>query len=164
MAQAPASFKYQAVLRDARGNIRANTSTSIVISILQGNTTGTSVYRETHSASTDGYGLINLEIGKGIATIGTFSGINWGTSTYFVKVTVDGVEMGTAQLLSVPYALYANNAGNGFSGNYSDLIGKPILFDGTWSGLNGKPKFAKVATSGSYIDLTNKPILFDGTW
>jgi len=62
MAQAPASFKYQTVLRDARGNIRANTSTSIVISILQGNTTGTSVYRETHSASTDGYGLINLEI------------------------------------------------------------------------------------------------------
>ena len=111
-SQTPQSFKYQAVLRDTRGNVKSNTSTSIIISILQGSATGAAVYTETHSATTDGYGLINLEIGKGTATAGTFSGINWGTSTYFVKVTVDGVEMGTSQLLSVPYALYAKAVGS----------------------------------------------------
>ncbi len=175
IAQSPASFKYQAVLRDIRGNVKANTSTSIKIDILTGNATGTAVYTETHSVTTDGYGLINLEIGKGTVTLGTFSGINWGTSTYFVKVTVDGVEMGTSQLLSVPYALYAEKAGNGFNGNYNDLINiptlssvartgsyndlinKPVLFDGTWNSLTGKPALSLVATSGSYGDLNNKP-------
>jgi hypothetical protein len=152
------------VLRDARGNIKANTSANIIISILQGSATGTTVYSETHSTTTDDFGLINLEIGKGTVTNGTISGINWGAGTYYVKVTVDSVEMGTGQLLSVPYALYAANAANGFSGSYNDLTNKPTLFDGTWGSLTGKPTLATVATSGSYNDLTNKPVLFDGTW
>jgi uncharacterized protein (TIGR02145 family) len=163
-SQAPVSFKYQAVLRDVRGNIKANTSAGIIISILQGSATGTTVYSETHSITTDGYGLINLEIGKGTVTNGTFSTINWGSGPYFVKVVVDGVEMGTSQLLSVPYALYATKAANGFSGSYIDLTDKPTLFDGAWSSLTGKPSFATVATSGSYTDLKNKPALFDSTY
>jgi hypothetical protein len=163
MGQAPSSFKYQAVLRDARGNIKANTATSIIISILQGSATGTVVYSETQSATTDSYGLINLELGNGTATVGTMSAINWATGTYFVKVSVDGVEMGTGQLLSVPYALYATKAANGFSGSYNDLTNKPSLFDGTWSSLSGKPAFATVATSGSYADLSDKPTLSIGT-
>jgi hypothetical protein len=164
IGQAPASFKYQAVLRDARGNIKSNSSVSHVISILQGSASGTVVYSETQNTITDGYGLINLEIGKGTATVGTMSGINWSTGTYFIKISVDGVEMGTSQLLSVPYALYASKAANGFSGSYLDLTNKPVLFDGAWSSLTGKPSFATVATSGSYNDLINKPTLFDGTW
>ena len=110
--QVPLSFKYQAVLRDARGNTKANIATQIAISVLKENANGTVVFSETHSATTDGYGLINLEIGKGTPKIGTLSGIDWGTSSYFIKVNVDGVEMGTSQLLSVPYALYAKTAGN----------------------------------------------------
>lgn len=182
LGQAPASFKYQAVLRDARGNIKANTLTSIKIDILQGSATGTAVYTETHSTTTDGYGLINLNLGNGTPTNGNMSSINWGTGVYFVKVTVDGVDMGTSQLLSVPYSLYAKTAGNGFSGIYSELTGKPDLFNGTWTSLTGKPTtisgygitdafngtwtsltgkpiFATVATSGSYADLINKPTL-----
>ena len=111
LSQTPQSFKYQAVLRDARGNIKANTATNIVIGIIPGSATGTAVYSETHNTTTDGYGLINLEIGKGTVTVGSFSGIDWGTNTYFVKVTLDGVEMGASQLLSVPYALYAKASG-----------------------------------------------------
>jgi uncharacterized protein (TIGR02145 family) len=162
-SQSPSSFKYQAVLRDVRGNIRVNTSATIGISILQGSSTGTSVYSENHTTTTDSYGLINLEIGKGTVTLGTFSGINWASGTYFVKVTVDGVEMGTSQLLSVPYALYATKAANGFSGSYLDLTNKPSLAtvatSGSYVDLNNKPTFATVATSGSYADLTSKPTL-----
>jgi hypothetical protein len=67
-------------------------------------------------------------------------------------------------LMSVPYALYATKAGNGFSGNYNDLTNKPSLFDGTWQSLSGKPGFATVATSGNYNDLSNKPTLFSGNY
>jgi len=163
-AQAPSSFKYQAVLRDARGNTKANTKVTIIIDILQGSTSGIKVYSETHNVTTDTYGLINLEIGKGTSTLGSISGIDWSEGPYFIRVTVDGIEMGTNQLLSVPYALYAKTAGNGFSGFYNDLKAKPLLFDGTWTSLTGKPVFATVSTSGSYNDLINKPVIFSGAW
>ncbi len=63
--QSPASFNYQAVLRDASGAIKANTSATIRIDLLQGSTTGTSAYSESFSVTTNAFGLINLQIGKG---------------------------------------------------------------------------------------------------
>lgn len=110
LGQAPASFKYQSVLRDSRGNFRANTNVSIGIDIIQGTVSGTTVYSENHSVTTDGFGLINLEIGKGVPSKSTLSAISWGTDTYFIRIFVDGIEMGTSQLLSVPYALHAKTA------------------------------------------------------
>lgn len=163
LAQAPLSFKYQAVLRDKNGNVKVSASVSMVISILQGSTTGTVVYTEIHNATTDIFGVLNLDIGKGTVTSGTFSGINWSTGTYFIKLTVDGVEIVTTQLLSVPYALYATKAGNGFSGNYNDLTNTPTLSTvattGNYNDLSSKPAFATVATSGKYADLSSKPTL-----
>lgn len=103
--QAPAGFNYQAVLRDGSGNLKANTNVTIQISILQGSATGTSVFSETHNTTTNDFGLVNLQIGS-VETTG-FAGINWADGPYFIKLVVDGVEMGTSQLLSVPYALYA---------------------------------------------------------
>jgi hypothetical protein len=154
LGQVPASFKYQAVLRDARGNIRANTATSIIIEILQGSAAGTVVYSETHNITTDGYGLINLDLGKGTATISSMSLVNWNTGIYFVKVTVDGSVMGTSQLLSVPYALYSDKAGNGFSGNYADLINKPTLANGTVSSVTGTaPVNVSAATTSPVISM-----------
>ena len=108
--QAPAGMKYQAVLRDSRGNIKVNTATTINIDILEGGSSRKIVYSENHYTTTNIYGLINLEIGNGSVTNGSFSDINWSKSTFFVRVYVDGVEMGTDQLLSVPYALHSNTA------------------------------------------------------
>jgi hypothetical protein len=171
LAQTPQSFRYQAVARDNSGNILASQPVSFKISILSGSVSGTAVYSETHHGlSTNAFGLVELEIGKGIPVAGTFSAIDWGSNIYFVKIEMDPAGGGTyqtlstSQLLSVPYALYSQKAGNGFSGNYNDLTNKPLLFDGTWVSLTGKPTFATVATSGSYTDLLNKPVLFDGTW
>ena len=123
--QAPASFKYQAVLRDVSGNVRANADVSIDIAIIQGSASGSQVFIETHIETTNEFGLVNLEIGSK-NTIG-FLDINWSAGPYFIKVSVDGTEMGTSQLLSVPYALYAKTAENGFSGDYNDLDNKPDL-------------------------------------
>ncbi len=79
------------------------------------------MFRETHAAVTNAYGIVNLNIGAGTVTSGSMSSIDWSAGPYFIKITVDGTEIGTSQLLSAPYALYAKNAGNGFSGNYNDL-------------------------------------------
>jgi uncharacterized protein (TIGR02145 family) len=132
VAQAPQSFKYQAVARDASGVIMANKSVSFKISILFGNTIGPSVYTETHiGKTTNGFGLIDLEIGNGTPVSGTFASITWSNGPYFIKIEMDPAGgstyqvIGVSQFLSVPYALYAKSAGSNFSGNYNDLTNKP---------------------------------------
>ncbi|MBN2213408.1 MAG: hypothetical protein JW723_04125 [Bacteroidales bacterium] len=112
-SQSPQAFKYQAVARDGSGNILANQSVSVKISILQGTPTGSIAYSETHNVSTDAYGLINLNIGEGTPVSGAFSGISWGNDKFYLKLEMDPAG-GTSyeafepsQLLSVPYALHA---------------------------------------------------------
>jgi hypothetical protein len=145
MAQAPQSFKYQAVLRDGSGNVKASTAVSINISILQGSASGTAVYSETHSATTNAYGLVNLDLGNGTPTTGTFANIDWSTGTYFVKVAIDGVDMGASQLLSVPYALYAESSGTpGVKGDKGD---QGLKGDKGDTGLPGTPGADGLTTS-----------------
>ena len=158
-AQAPQSFKYQAVVRNADGEPYANKNIAMRIGIVQGSVSGQAVYTETHQVASTDLGLVNLEIGKGTPVTGTFSAINWGAGTYFVKVEFDPnagssfTLLGTSQLLSVPYSLYAEKAGNGFSGNYNDLTNKPDLSQFV-TAEQLPPPF-----SGNYNDLTNKPDL-----
>jgi hypothetical protein len=117
-AQSPEAIKYQAVARDVNGDVYANTNVSMRISVLETSTTGPAVYVETHSVTSNDYGLINLEIGTGTPVTGTFPAINWGADLHYIKVEIDPAGgnnyevMGTSQMLSVPYALYAKNAGN----------------------------------------------------
>lgn len=149
-SQTPEAFKYQAVVRNSSGDILSNRNVSFRINILQGSENGNIVYTELHSFTTNDFGLVNLEIGNGSPTNGSFNNIIWANDKYFIRVELDisgGTDfqlMGTSQLVSVPYALYARKAGNGFSGNYNDLAEKPVL--------------ATVATTGNYSDLANKPI------
>ncbi|MBS4013790.1 MAG: hypothetical protein KGZ97_08520 [Bacteroidetes bacterium] len=113
VSQSPLGFNYQAVIRNAAGEIIANQEVGIEISILQGSVSGTVVYSEDFFPETNDFGLINLIIGSGAAKVGSFAGINWSTANYFIKIAVDinggtsFVEMGTTQLLSVPFANYA---------------------------------------------------------
>lgn len=124
-SQIPQSFSYQAVARDNSGNVIANQQVSIKISILQGSITGSSVYSETATPTTNQFGLINLLIGQGL-TIDNFSAINWSSGQYFLKIEMDEAGgnsyklMGTTQLVSVPFALYAANAPSSFNFNYPD--------------------------------------------
>ncbi|MFI5151397.1 MAG: hypothetical protein ACHQRM_16840 [Bacteroidia bacterium] len=117
----PQGFNYQAVARDASGAEMGNhTFSAVMVEILDN--LGTVVYSETHaSVTTNGFGLMNLVIGPGTpTTTGIFSSITWGASTHSIRVSVnDGagfVQMGTTQLWSVPYALYAGNGSGGPTG------------------------------------------------
>ena len=117
--QAPEGFKYQAVVRDAGNTILNNQSVGMRMTIQQGSIGGTAVYQETFSTTTNAYGLVNLEIGNGTVVTGTFATIDWANGPYFIETAVDvtgGTSytvMGTSQLMSVPYALYAKTSGNG---------------------------------------------------
>ncbi|MDP6909053.1 MAG: collagen-like protein, partial [Flavobacteriales bacterium] len=107
-AQAPQGINYQAVVRDAGGNELVSQAVSLRMTILENNTT--TVYQETHSATTNDFGLVNLVIGQGTATQGVFADIDWSTGNYFAQTEVDvsgGTNyalMGSQQLMSVPYA------------------------------------------------------------
>jgi hypothetical protein len=121
-AQAPQSFNYQAVARDASGAVLSNQAVSFRISLLQGSATGTNVYSETHPATTNQFGLVNFAIGGGTLVSGSFANINWAQGPYFVQVELDAtggsnyVIMNTTQLLSVPYAMYAASSGSSIPG------------------------------------------------
>jgi uncharacterized protein (TIGR02145 family) len=91
-----------------------NRSVSLKITILSGTINGSSVYSETHAKTTDASGLISLQIGNGTVISGIFANIDWGGATHFIKLEVDFsggsnyVVLGTQELMSVPYALYAS--------------------------------------------------------
>jgi hypothetical protein len=119
-AQTPSSFRYQAVARNNSGNVLDNQNVSFRISILSGSASGTIAYRETHTGkTTNAFGLVEIEIGKGTPVNGTFSAINWGSNSYFVQVEMDPAggasyqTLSTSQLLSVAYALHAKTVETG---------------------------------------------------
>jgi len=133
MAQAPEKFTYQAVVRNASNALVANAPVGVRVSVLSGSAAGSPVYVETHSVNTNANGLITLEIGGGTVQTGSFLGISWNNGVYFLKTEIDpdgGSNYSvttTQQLLSVPYALYAKEAANGFSGDYNDLTNTPTI-------------------------------------
>lgn len=133
-AQAPQKFSYQAVVRN-ESNTLVRGTVGVRVSILQGGVNGTVVYQETHTTTTNINGLMTLEIGGGTMLSGDFATIDWADGPYFLKTETDpngGTNYtieGTQQLLSVPYALYAGNAANSFSGSYNDLTDLPQMPD-----------------------------------
>lgn len=122
-AQAPQKMSYQAIIRNSSGLLVVSSQVGMRISILQSSENGTAVYVETQTPTTNINGLVTIEIGTGNLVSGNFSAINWGSGTYFIKTETDpngGSNysiVGSSQLSSVPYALFAANAGlgNGWS-------------------------------------------------
>ncbi|MBC7863174.1 MAG: collagen-like protein, partial [Bacteroidia bacterium] len=151
-AQAPQKMSYQAVIRDASSNLVTSSPIGMQISILQGSPTGTPVYVETQTGSTNINGLVSLEIGTGTVISGNFSTISWAAGTYFIMTETDPTGgtsytiAGTTQLMSVPYALYAETSGTGGPQGPTGATG-PSGLDGT----NG----AVGATGPSGLDGTN---------
>ena len=112
-SQAPEAFNYQAIARDAKGDVLVNKAVSVLIEILNESSV---VYSESHNVVTNQFGLLNLQVGKGTPVQSLFSDIDWSTGNYFISVSIDTnggtdfTNLGSAQLLSVPYALYAGKS------------------------------------------------------
>jgi hypothetical protein len=117
-SQSPQSFKYQAIARDTEGNLLSGKQISLRINLIQGTEEGKIVYSEIHNVATNNFGLFNLAIGTGNEKNGDFNTIDWSSGLYFVGIDMDVnggkdfISMGISQLLSVPYALYAERSGD----------------------------------------------------
>ena len=115
-AQAPQGFNYQATVRNSSGDLIVNTNVYFKFNVIQGSQTAVPIFTETHYVPTDDLGQVNLVIGQGTANTGIFSELDWSLGSYYLGIELDTgsgyVAMGTTQLLSVPYALYAESAGD----------------------------------------------------
>ena len=122
-SQSPDAFNYQTVVRDGSGNILANQNVGFRIALLQGGPTGAIVYQESFLPTTNGFGLANMAVGTGTVLNGSFGNIDWANGPYYMQTAVDPTGgnayavLGTSELISVPYALYAKNVPS----NLSDL-------------------------------------------
>lgn len=138
LAQAPSQFNYQGVARDNDGNVLENQAIGLQIDLHQSTATGTIVFTETHATSTNSFGLFNINIGNGSAQLGTISGIDWSSGPYFSEVSLDITgdinyqSMGTSQLLSVPYAMYAETSGDAGSSVFVNTAGVTSNENGTY--------------------------------
>lgn len=115
-AQSPFQFNFQAVARNLAGNPLTNQSVDFRLSVLQGSVNGPAVYMEEQAAVTNNFGLANLLVGSGDATMGSLATVEWENGPYFLQIELDILNgegyqlMGTSALASVPYALHAKTS------------------------------------------------------
>jgi len=139
-AQSPQKMSYQAVIRNNSNALVSNQAVGMQISILQGSISGTAVYVETQTPTTNANGLVSVEIGTGTVVSGTFSTIDWSNGPYFIKTETDPTGgtsytiTGTSQLLSVPYALHAKTA-ESVTGTITET--DPVFGASVASGITG---------------------------
>lgn len=143
IGQTPQSINFQGVARDNGGQILPNQSIGVRISILDGSQNGTMQMVEVHATSTNQLGLFNLQIGSGTPVLGALALVDWRTGgTKWLRIEMDSSGgtnyqlMGTQQLISVPYALFANDAaslqGNPVS-NTAPQLNQSLIWNGlTW--------------------------------
>lgn len=177
LAQVPQALNYQAVARNSMGQAISSQNIGVRFSITDASG-GTVYYQEKHTAITNSFGLFSLSIGKGTSTNGTFSTVRWETGDKFLKVEIapqggsDYTLQGVTQLLSVPYALFAEKtnliAGPGIKisknmitaeflpGRGIEIEGNVISTRQAWL-LNGNG----ATTSANFLGTTdNRPVNF----
>ncbi len=149
-SQVPQGISYQAVVRNASNVLVSNSTVSAFITIQKDSANGTLVYGEIDNATTNANGLFSVVIGRGQSQIGSLSNINWGNGVYYIRSAIDPAGgtnrtiVGSSQILSVPYALYAaNGTANG------NKVGDMQYWDGT------KWTLISAGTNGSVLTLCN---------
>ena len=155
-AQAPQGFNYQATVRNNAGALIINKSVSFKFNIIQINSATTPVYSENQTVTTDDLGQVSLVIGKGTASTGSFATIDWSVGTYYLGIELNAgngfVAMGTTQLLSVPYALYAKSSGTSLIPTLASVLAKNNSANATKIANLADPTEAQDAATKNYVD------------
>ncbi len=139
-SQSPQGIPYQAVMRNADGSVMASSAVNLIFMIHDGTANGTIVYQESHALTSNAQGLVSCEVGNGNASQGTFASINWGSGAKFLHVMMGSTDLGTQQMMSVPYALHSSSADNAV--NATNAV----------SAANG---FSSVSTTGDTLYMAN---------
>lgn len=112
--QSTSVINYQGIAVDVNQLPIVNSNIGLRFSVLDATSSGTVLYTETHSTTTDGFGYFKAYLGGGTATVSSFSSIPWSNGNpKFLKVDMDDQggtlyrNIGTTQLVSVPYAMHA---------------------------------------------------------
>jgi hypothetical protein len=136
-AQVPSGFNYQAVARNSAGVTLPNQRVNLRFSVHDIGATGTIVYQETDTATTNGFGLFTTVIGGGNVTMGTFGHVDWASANKFLQVEMDPTggttftNIGTSQLQSVPYAQVAASLSNTVAFSARDISFTDIPSNGS---------------------------------
>ncbi|WP_020534596.1 tail fiber domain-containing protein [Lewinella cohaerens] len=134
-SQAPEKFKFQAVARDAGGSPYLSENLAVRVSLVRDGVSGLVDYAERHEITTSPLGVFDLEIGGGSPLSGDMNNLDWGAHAYYLKIDMDPnsgtnyTNLGTSQLLSVPYAIYAREAANGSGGGDPTDELQNLLYD-----------------------------------
>lgn len=156
-AQSPQRFNYQAVARNAQGVVLANQPISIRASILQGSPGGASQYSESHLVASNQLGLFTLAIGGGVPITGDFQSIAWADGAKYLKIEMDATGgnnyelIGINQLLSVPYAVFADQV-NLHGGSGISISNNIITNTGDLSDSN---ELQQLSINGNTLQISN---------
>jgi len=164
-AQAPQKLSYQAIIRDADGALLANQGIRIEFSILQGSASGPSVYTEVHTPTTNPNGLVTTEVGTGTVVSGDLGSIDWNNGPYYIQSQTDPtggynyVIINVNELMSVPYAFFANEADSARIAGYADLAENALTAmtaqTASYADSAGKAWYAHTANNAYTADYTD---------
>ncbi len=131
-SQAPQGIPYQAVMRNADGSVMASSAVSLTFMIHDGAANGTVVYQESHALTSNAQGLVSCVVGSGVVSQGNFAQINWGGGAKFLQVMMGSTDLGTQQMLSVPYSLYSEttNVSVSATGDTLTIGGNSVIVPG----------------------------------
>lgn len=167
-AQAPPpwAMNYQAVARNSSGQLLENEDLTVKIGIYSGPAATVKVYEETHDVTTNQFGQFNLMIGKGTLLYGFFSLIEWDSDEHHLKVEINPgtgyVNLGTTQLVTVPYAYHAKTSNQAVNMKLHDLtnvsstspaIGQILGWNGAdWLPVNDNAGLWSLSGSNAYYN------------
>jgi hypothetical protein len=160
-SQVPQGISYQAIALNASGNPIVSSPVGVRLSLLDLSASGTVLYTETHTPTTNAQGLYNLVIGQGTPTLGIFSAIKWETNSKFLKIEMDAaggtnyVLVGSTQLLSVPYALYAGKVKS------EDVVGGADIINVSSSTLNTN---SFITNTNAYVYMPSSTSPYQYSW
>ena len=179
----PRGFSYQAVARDAGGQLLNRRNVAVRFALRSGSPQGQIVYAEIHNVQTDEFGLFSLNIGRGTPVAGQFGAVHWASGNVYLQVEIDPnggqnyVSMATVELMTVPFAMVADTVLRGGAGTVSE---PPLTGTGTsanpfriapgatgnvlvWTGTRWEAGAAPDAGWGSQTAAVSPPLLGNGT-
>ncbi len=110
-SQSPLGIPYQAVVRNVDGSVMSNAAVNMIFKIHDGTASGSVVYEESHALTSNAQGLVSCVVGNGVVSQGNFGNVQWGSGAKFLQVLMGNTDLGTQQMMSVPYALYSDGVG-----------------------------------------------------